>query len=109
VISLETPIGADGDTALGQLIEDLAAESPASAATNVDLKDQLDATLQTLEPRERRVLQLRFGLLDGHQRALEEVARRLGVSRETVRQLEREALAKLRLAGRAEKLRDYAA
>jgi RNA polymerase primary sigma factor len=109
VVSLETPIGDDGDTELGQLIEDLAAESPASAATNVDLKDQLDATLQTLEPRERRVLQLRFGLLDGQQRPLEEVARRLRVSRETVRQLEREALAKLRLAGRAEKLRDYAA
>ncbi len=109
VVSLETPIGDDADTELGQLIEDVAAEAPASAATDADLRDQLDAVLQTLEPRERRVLQLRFGLLDGHQRALDEVARRLGVSRETVRQLEREALAKLRLGGRAEKLRDYAA
>jgi RNA polymerase primary sigma factor len=109
VVSLETPVGDDTGTELGHLVEDVSAESPASAATDADLRDQLDAVLQTLEPRERRVLQLRFGLPDGHPRALEEIARRLGVSRETVRQLEREALAKLRLTGRAERLRDYAA
>jgi RNA polymerase primary sigma factor len=108
-VSLETPIGEDGDTELGHLIEDANAESPASAALVSDLKDQVDDVLRTLEPRERRVIQLRFGLTDGHQRALDEVARRLGTSRETVRQLERQALDKLRRAGRADSLRPYAA
>ncbi|HEY0829931.1 MAG TPA: sigma-70 family RNA polymerase sigma factor [Candidatus Dormibacteraeota bacterium] len=108
-VSLETPIGEDGDTELGHLIEDSNAESPASAAMEADLRDQVDEVLSTLQPRERRVIQLRFGLGDGHQRALDEVARRLGTSRETVRQLERHALDKLRRAGRAESLRSYAA
>jgi RNA polymerase primary sigma factor len=107
-VSLETPIGEDGDTELGHLIEDANAESPASAALEADLKDQVDDVLRTLEPRERRVIQLRFGLTDGHQRALDEVARRLGTSRETVRQLERAALEKLRKTGRADSLRPYA-
>src|SRR3989475_393804 len=108
-VSLETPIGEEGDTELGHLIEDATAESPASAALVTDLKDQVDDVLRTLEPRERRVIQLRFGLTDGHQRALDEVARRLGTSRETVRQLERHALDKLRRTGRADALRSYAA
>ena len=108
-VSLETPIGEDGDTELGHLIEDSNAESPASAAMEADLKDHVDEVLSTLRPRERRVIQLRFGLTDGHQRALDEVARRLGTSRETVRQLERHALDKLRRTGRAEALRSYAA
>jgi len=108
-VSLETPIGEDGDTELGHLIEDANAESPASAAMEADLKDQVDEVLSTLQPRERRVIQLRFGLTDGHQRALDEVARRLGTSRETVRQLERHALDKLRRTGRANALRSYAA
>ncbi len=106
-VSLETPIGEDGDTELGHLIEDATAESPAAAALVSDLKDQVDDVLGTLEPRERRVIQLRFGLGDGHQRALDEVARRLGTSRETVRQLERHALDKLRRTGRADALRAY--
>jgi RNA polymerase primary sigma factor len=109
VVSLETPIGEDAETELGHLIEDEQAESPSSAALDADLKDQVEAALQTLEARERRVLQLRFGLLDGHQRPLDEVARRLGASRETIRQLERHALGKLRAAGRADALRNYAA
>jgi RNA polymerase primary sigma factor len=108
-VSLETPIGEDGDTELGHLIEDSNAESPASAALEADLRDHVDEVLSTLQPRERRVIQLRFGLGDGHQRALDEVARRLGTSRETVRQLERHALDKLRRTGRAESLRSYAA
>jgi RNA polymerase primary sigma factor len=108
-VSLETPIGEEGDTELGHLIEDANAESPASAALQSDLKDQVDDVLRTLEPRERRVIQLRFGLGDGHQRALDEVARRLGTSRETVRQLERAALEKLRRTGRADSLRPYSA
>ena len=106
-VSLETPIGEEGDTELGHLIEDATAESPATAALESDLKDQVDDVLSTLEPRERRVIQLRFGLTDGHQRALDEVARRLGTSRETVRQLERHALDKLRRTGRADALRAY--
>src|SRR5256886_9427289 len=106
-VSLETPIGEDGDTELGHLIEDANAESPATLAMQSDLKDQVDGVLNTLKPRERRVVQLRFGLGDGHQRALDEVARRLGMSRETVRQLERQALDKLRRSGRADALRPY--
>src|SRR3989440_276554 len=107
-VSLETPIGEEGDTELGHLIEDVNAESPATAAMRTDLKDQLDDVLRVLHPRERRVIQLRFGLGDGHQRALDEVARRLGTSRETVRQLERQALEKLRRTGHAARLRSYA-
>jgi RNA polymerase primary sigma factor len=107
-ISLETPIGEEGDTELGHLIEDATAESPANAAMRTDLKDQVDGVLGVLAARERRVIQLRFGLNDGHQRALDEVARRMGTSRETVRQLERTALDKLRRTGRAGALRAYA-
>ena len=107
-VSLETPIGEEGDTELGHLIEDVTAESPANAAMRTDLKDQVDDVLRGLRPRERRVVQLRFGLTDGHQRALDEVARRLGTSRETVRQLERSALEKLRHTGRAAALKSYA-
>ena len=107
-VSLETPIGEEGDTELGHLVEDVNAESPAEAALEADLKDQVDDVLGVLAPRERRVIQLRFGLGDGHQRALDEVARRMGASRETVRQLERAALDKLRHAGKAAKLRSYA-
>ncbi len=107
-VSLETPIGEEGDTELGHLIEDANAESPANAAMRADLKDHVDDVLGVLVPRERRVIQLRFGLNDGHQRALDEVARRLGTSRETVRQLERAALDKLRRTGRAAALRSYA-
>lgn len=108
-VSLETPIGEEGDTQLGHLIEDVQAESPAAAALVADLRDQVDDALRTLEARERRVIQLRFGLGDGHQRPLDEVARRLGTSRETVRQLERHALDKLRRARRTESLRPYSA
>src|SRR2546429_7276184 len=107
-VSLETPIAEKGDTDLRPLIEDANAQSPATAALEADLKDQVDDVLGSLEPRERRVIQLRFGLTDGHQRALDEVARRLGTSRETVRQLERQALEKLRRTRRADALRPYA-
>jgi RNA polymerase primary sigma factor len=106
-VSLETPIGEEGDTELGHLIEDVQAESPAAAALEADMKDQVDEVLRTLDGRMRRVIQLRFGLTDGHQRPLDEVARRLGTSRETVRQLERQALDRLRRTGRAEALRPY--
>ena len=107
-VSLETPIGEEGDTELGHLIEDVNAESPPSAAMQSDLKDQVDDVLRVLAPRERRVIQLRFGLGDGHQRPLDEVARRMGTSRETVRLMERTALEKLRHTGHIAKLRSYA-
>ncbi len=107
-VSLETPISDESDTELGHLLEDETAESPAEAATAADMRRQLDEVLQTLDPRERRVVQLRFGLLDGHQRSLDEIARRLGVNREQVRKMERMALDKLRRAGQAEGLRAYA-
>ena len=108
-VSLETPISDESDTELGHLLEDETAESPVEAATAADMRRQLDEVLQSLDPRERRVLQLRFGLLDGHQRSLDEIARRLGVNREQVRKMERMAIDKLRRAGKAEGLRIYAA
>jgi len=107
-VSLETPISDESDTELGHLLEDETAESPVEAATAADMRRQLDEVLRTLDPRERRVVQLRFGLLDGHQRSLDEIARRLGVNREQVRKMERMALDKLRRAGQAEGLRAYA-
>ena len=108
-VSLETPISDESETELGHLLEDETAESPADAATATDMRRQLDEALQELEPRERRVVQLRFGLLDGHQRSLDEIAKRLGVNREAVRKMERLSLEKLRRAGHATGLRVYAA
>jgi RNA polymerase primary sigma factor len=107
-VSLETPISDESDTELGHMLEDENAESPVDAASDSDMRRQLDDVLQTLDPRERRVVQLRFGLVDGHQRSLDEVARRLGVNREQVRKMERTALDKLRAAGQTEGLRVYA-
>ena len=80
---------------------------PASAAVNVLLKEQIDEVLCTLNPRERRVLQLRFGLEDGRSRTLEEVGREFGVTRERIRQIEAKALRKLRHPSRSKKLKDY--
>jgi RNA polymerase primary sigma factor len=108
-VSLETPISDESDTELGHLLEDETAESPVEAATDADRRHHVDLALQELEPRERRVIQLRFGLLDGHQRSLDEIARRLGINREQVRKMERVGLEKLRRTGRAAGLRDYAA
>ncbi len=107
-VSLETPISDESDSELGHMLEDENAESPVEAASDSDMRRQLDDVLQTLDPRERRVAQLRFGLVDGHQRSLDEVARRLGVNREQVRKMERTALDKLRHAGQTEGLRVYA-
>jgi len=104
VVSLETPIGEEGETELGHLIADAGAESPLAAAEESDLKLRVEAALDELEARERRVVQLRFGLVDGHQRTLDEIARRLGTNREVVRKLEREGLQKLRRAKHVENL-----
>ncbi len=96
VVSLETPIGEEQETELGHLIADANAESPVDAAANADMKLQVDHALQMLDARSRRVMQLRFGLTDGHQRTIDEVARRMGTNRDTVRKMERESLQALR-------------
>ena len=106
-VSLETPIGAEEDSQLGDFVEDKDATAPVDAASLTMLHVEMDDILDTLTPRERRVLQLRFGLLDGHQRTLEEVGKRFGVTRERVRQIEAKALRKMRHPSRSGKLRDY--
>ena len=106
-VSLETPIGEEEDSHLGDFIEDRAAIAPAEAATNQLLKEQVDDVLYTLSEREARVLTLRFGLEDGRQRTLEEVGRDFGVTRERIRQIEAKALRKLRHPSRSKKLRDF--
>ncbi len=105
--SLETPIGEEEDGFLGDLIEDRAALAPVDAASRQLLKEQVQEVLDMLDPRERRVLQLRFGLEDGRSRTLEEVGREFRVTRERIRQIEVQALAKLRHPSRSRKLRDY--
>ncbi len=106
-VSLETPIGEEEDAHLGDFIEDRSALAPAEAAANRLLKEQVAAVLNSLTGRERRVLQLRFGLEDGRARTLEEVGTEFHVSRERIRQIEAEALRKLRHPSRSRKLRDY--
>ncbi|TMD06770.1 MAG: RNA polymerase sigma factor RpoD [Chloroflexi bacterium] len=106
-VSLETPIGEEEDSHLGDFVEDKEATSPSDAASLTMLRNEVEDILDTLTPRERRVLQLRFGLIDGHQRTLEEVGKRFGVTRERIRQIEAKALRKLRHPSRSKKLRDY--
>ena len=107
LVSLELPIGADGDAQLGDLIEDRSAVVPAEAAAQQLLKEQVAAVLDSLTGRERRVLQLRFGLEDGRARTLEEIGTEFHVTRERIRQIEAKALRKLRHPSRSRKLRDY--
>jgi RNA polymerase primary sigma factor len=106
-VSLETPIGEEGDAHLGDFIEDSAALAPAEAASHQLLKEQVEAVLDSLTGRERRVLKLRFGLEDGRARTLEEVGKEFNVTRERIRQIEAKALRKLRHPSRSRKLRDY--
>jgi RNA polymerase primary sigma factor len=106
-LPLEMPIGEEGDSNLGDFIEDQSAVAPADAASHQLLREQMEDVLQSLTPRERRVLQLRFGLHDGRQRTLEEVGREFGVTRERIRQIEAKALRKMRHPSRSKKLRDY--
>ena len=106
-VSLETPIGEEEDSHLGDFIPDLASVAPADAANHQLLKEQVEGVLDSLTPRERRVLQLRFGLEDGRSRTLEEVGRDFNVTRERIRQIEAKALRKLRHPSRSRKLKDY--
>ena len=106
-VSLETPIGEEEDSHLGDFIPDDDAPAPAEAASFTLMKEQLLDVLDTLTPREEKVLRLRFGLDDGHQRTLEEVGKEFKVTRERIRQIEAKALRKLRHPSRSKKLRDY--
>jgi len=106
-LSLEMPIDDEGESMLGDFIEDSDSPAPDDTASHNLLKEQLDAVLGTLPPREVRVLQLRYGLLDGKTCTLEEVGRKMGVTRERVRQIEAQALRRLRHPGVAITLREY--
>ncbi|HPU00825.1 MAG: RNA polymerase sigma factor RpoD [Firmicutes bacterium] len=106
-VSLETPIGEEDDSHLGDFIEDQEAQAPADAAAFELLKEQLEDVLDTLTPREEKVLRLRFGLDDGRSRTLEEVGQYFGVTRERIRQIEAKALRKLRHPMRSKRLKDY--
>ena len=106
-VSLETPIGEEEDSQLGDFIEDDAAVVPPDAASFSMLQEQLAKVLEGLAERERKVISLRFGLEDGHPRTLEEVGREFGVTRERIRQIESKTLAKLRHPSRSSKLKDY--
>ncbi|MFQ5924608.1 MAG: RNA polymerase sigma factor RpoD [Dehalococcoidia bacterium] len=106
-VSLETPVGEEEDSHLGDFIEDRAAMAPPDVASHQLLKEQIEDVLSSLNARERRVLQLRFGLEDGRSRTLEEVGREFGVTRERIRQIEAKALRKLRHPSRSKKLKDY--
>jgi RNA polymerase primary sigma factor len=106
-ISLETPIGEEEDSHLGDFVEDREAVSPSDAASVSMLRSEVEHVLASLTPRERRVLQLRFGLVDDQQRTLEDVGKRIGVTRERIRQIEATALRKLRHTSRSNKLRDF--
>ncbi len=106
-VSLETPIGEEEDSQLGDFIEDSAAVVPPDAASFSMLQEQLNQVLDGLAERERKVIELRFGLRDGHPRTLEEVGREFGVTRERIRQIESKTLAKLRHPNRSGKLKEY--
>ena len=106
-ISLETPIGDEGDTSFGDFIEDKSSVSPANATAYAMLKEQMDEVLETLTEREQKVLTLRFGIGDGYPRTLEEVGKIFHVTRERVRQIEAKALKKLRHPIRAKKLKNF--
>ena len=106
-VSLETPIGEEDDSHLGDFIEDEDSPSPQDAASYTMLKEQLNDVMKTLTPREAKVLRLRFGLDDGKSRTLEEVGKQFNVTRERIRQIEAKALRKLRHPSRSKKLKEY--
>ncbi len=106
-LSLEMPVGEEEDSYLGDFIEDDEAESPTDSASQTMLRQVIDEIFESLTPREVRILQLRFGLVDGYSYTLEEVGKKFGVTRERIRQIEAQALGRLRHPSRSRKLRDY--
>ena len=106
-VSLDTPVGEEEDSNLGTFIQDESAASPSESATVIMLKEQLLEVLNTLTPREQKVIMLRYGIDDGHPRTLEEVGREFNVTRERIRQIEAKALKKLRHPSRSKRLRDF--
>jgi RNA polymerase primary sigma factor len=106
-ISLETPTDEEEDSVLGDFIEDEESPAPVELATQNLLREQLEEVLSALPPREVRILQLRYGLLDGQSYTLEEVGKKMGVTRERVRQIEAQALSRLRHPAIRRKLREY--
>jgi RNA polymerase primary sigma factor len=101
------PVGEEEDSYLGDFIEDDEAESPTDSASQTMLRQVIDEIFESLTPREVRILQLRFGLVDGYSYTLEEVGKKFGVTRERIRQIEAQALGRLRHPSRSRKLRDY--
>ena len=106
-LSLEHPVGEDEDSELGQFIENESVPSPAQTAFEKMLHERIEALLNTLTPREARILRLRFGLLNGRSHTLEEVGQKFGLTRERIRQIEGRALRRLRHPRRSRQLRDY--
>ena len=106
-VSLETPVGEEGDSRLGDFIEDYGAVSPAEAVLSINLKEKTESVLKILTPREEQVLKMRFGLGDDSEHTLEEVGRRFSVTRERIRQIEAKALRKLRHPSHNRTLRDF--
>ena len=106
-VSLETPVGEEEDSHIGDFIPDEDAQAPSESAAQTLLKEHINEVLNTLTLREQRVLKLRFGLEDGKQRTLEEVGKEFQVTRERIRQIEAKALRKLRHPTRSKKLRDF--
>jgi RNA polymerase primary sigma factor len=106
-ISLETPIGEEEDSHLGDFIEDRQVVSPAEAVISLNLKEQTESVLKTLTPREEKVIKMRFGVGDGREHTLEEVGQRFAVTRERIRQIEAKALHKLRHPSRRRELRAF--
>ena len=106
-VSLETPIGEEEDSYLGDFVEDENSPEPSAAASKMLLQEQLDEVMDSLTDREKRVLELRFGIEDGRSRTLEEVGKEFGVTRERIRQIEAKALRKLRHPSRSKMLKDY--
>ena len=106
-LSLETPVGEEEDSHLGDFLKDENAQIPVEAATSILLREQLQEILEQLTPREQKVIRLRFGLDDGYARTLEEVGKEFNVTRERIRQIEMKALRKLRHPSRSRKLKDY--
>jgi RNA polymerase primary sigma factor len=106
-LSLEKPVGEEGDSELGEFIEDETSPSPSESASQRMLREQLEEMFMSLSPREARILEMRFGLRDGHSYTLKETGQKFGLTRERIRQIEQEALAKLRQPNRSNKLREY--